>query len=45
MLFRSARFDTARADPVVQALLAAFPGAELTGVDPIAERIANAQSR
>ncbi len=34
------RFDTARADPVVGALIAAFPDAELTGVDPQQNRSA-----
>ncbi|OYU16214.1 MAG: DNA polymerase III subunit gamma/tau [Alphaproteobacteria bacterium PA4] len=41
----AARFDAARADPVVAALFAEFPDAELIGVDADPERIAHAQSR
>jgi DNA polymerase-3 subunit gamma/tau len=40
----AARMDTARADPIVQALMTAFPDAELTDVAP-PERTLHAQSR
>jgi DNA polymerase-3 subunit gamma/tau len=39
------RNESARADPLVDALLARFPDAELIGVDTPAERTPNAQSR
>jgi DNA polymerase-3 subunit gamma/tau len=39
------RTESARADPLVGALLARFPDAELIGVDTAVERTPNAQSR
>ncbi|PZN94268.1 MAG: hypothetical protein DCF31_10275, partial [Alphaproteobacteria bacterium] len=41
----AARLDTARSDPLVAALMAEFPDAELIGVTPEPQRSANAQSR
>jgi DNA polymerase-3 subunit gamma/tau len=41
----TSRSEGARADPLVDALLARFPDAELIGVDTPAERTPNAQSR
>ncbi|GGE06010.1 DNA polymerase III subunit gamma/tau [Polymorphobacter glacialis] len=41
----AARLAAARSDPVVAALMHSFPDAELTGVEPLPERIPHAQSR
>ena len=42
---KAARADAARADPLVSALIARFPDAELLGVEPTDERTPHAQSR